>query len=661
MAMLPPNILAAYGGLRQEQEKQFAAHKAYSAKLEKASAKVEDRKGDLDVAGRLLTLLNPATPKAAKDFLFRELSGHVGVDPNAEYAKGVSKVLTGLDPGSAQAARQFLSQNLEGATPGQITEMTKGILTGQVDMNTFVGQIQSQVMAQAGSGNETMTDASTGAPPQQDPNKPTIVKTQTIDPKSGQAIQQAQPFQPEQPGAVGSFEGQRTIPPDMQPANPQLIGALGYAPEGQAVPQLRTRDLLNAGVRIPLSPEEQQKAANEITERSVGINQTLADSAHITDIFSGRPEVLGTVGALTRGIQSTVRQVEGLGRLIYGNFQNEVDPYSPSVDGLASQATQRLMQLHKIDGTAIDSARIQSSVLGLAYRMAIARGIPGGRLTNAIIEQHLAQLGASGSPEQFAAVIQDTNTSILREFDDTMRRQYGISGYDVITRQMTDAQISKQAEHANQLPVDFAKSLLTEAETRQSGGQRQTIQPSSPTLEEERRTLGTLETQGKQRQQQKMQQDMSIQQSQEERAGRQEALANDREDRLVQSTQENQKLQREQFDFTKQRATVQDERDARNAELAAEREQRLIESSTETQKLQREKFEYDKEQDRIRKDKEQQDRIAKAFSIFASGFANAYSGAGGGSSGYNPGPGQDINAFRIAPPPQRTPPRPGGK
>jgi hypothetical protein len=249
--------------------------------------------------------------------------------------------------------------------------------------------------------------------------------------------------------------------------------------------------------------------------------------------------------------------------------------------------------------------------------MAIANDIPGNRLTNAIINQNLIQIGNSASPEQFKAVITDTLGRTTREFDETIRRTVGVSGLGIVARQLTDADIGSMAKSADILPVDFAIALRDEAVRRQSGGATTQVQPSRPTLQEEEKTLGTLETQRKQREISAQQQSQQIQLLQEQRAQESAQRANIREDRMTQAQERSAKLQREEF-------------------------------------------EYRKAQDIKAENRHQQDKIAAAFRSFGEAIAGSIRGGGGGGS-YSAGPGQDVNAFRITPAPQRIPPRPGGK
>jgi hypothetical protein len=296
--------------------------------------------------------------------------------------------------------------------------------------------------------------------------------------------------------------------------------------------------------------------------------------------------------------------------------QNESDVNDSTTRKMAEDVAQRLAQAHGLDPTAEDSARIQSMVLGLAYRMAIARDIPGNRLTNAIINQHLVQIGQSASPEQFQAVLKDNVISLVKEFDDTMRRQLGAAGSDIIARQLSTEDITLMADNVELLPAGLSNALADELEARASGETGGGIQPSSPTLGEEEATLGRAEMAEKQSKIQQREFQNAITLNQEVRARRSEERANQREERIVQQQEVSNQLARERFDFQQEKYAEQEER-------------------------------------------QRQDRIGAAFRQFGAAIASG----GGGNIGVSiqSGGGQDVGAFRIAPAPQRVPPRIPGR
>lgn len=596
------------GDMKRLQDKRAVVlqkHQQYSDMLKQKQHQVDQRKGDLDLAGRLFKVLDSRVPKPARQFLTREIAQHVGVDPKSENFRGVQQVLTSLDPDSLQAMKSSLAGQLKDIPPGEVTQLVKGVMTGELGLNDLLDRIGTDQL-QGAAGQDTLQGGETSVermPPKEDRLEDTAPAV-------------AEPFG-QGPAAVQSFEGQRTVPEGAKQVAPTLVGALGL----DSRTRLRNNDLTAAGFRIPLDEKRQEELATSITTRSTGLSGTLNEAAIITDLFSGRPERLGPVGTLVRGVQSTVRQVEGLLNLVKPGAVNESNPDDAYTQGLARRVGQRLAKLHNLDVDAEASARIQSAILGLAYRMALARDIPGNRLTNAVINQHLAQLGESGSPEQFKAVLSDTLTSLTREFDENMRRTVGVSGLKIMAGQLTNDDIIRMTQPGSidVLPRDFAQTLLEEAKARKAGTPSTGgVQPQSPTLEEEERTLGQLEVQKKTREIERAEQLSEIDASQEARA-------------------------------------------ARTEERALAREDRLAEASIRSGELAREKFQYEKEQDVKLADERRNKEIGDAFLAFGNAIAGSFSRSGGGGGSIpSLGGQQDTSAFRITPAPQRTPPRPGG-
>lgn len=595
-----------FKGFQDKRQQVMQAHQAYSEKLKQKEDQARARGGDLDLAGRLFKILDSRVPKPARQFLTREMAQFVGVDPKSESFKGVSQVLTSLDPDSLKSMSSGLAGQLKGIPPGQVTEIVKGVMTGQVGLDQLLNQFGTDALG-GGAGQDTLQGGEStvekGAGPKEDrleDTEPTV----------------AQPYG-EGPAAVQSFEGQRTIPEGAKQVSPSLVGALGL----DSRTRLRNNDLTAAGLRIPFDEKRQDELATSITTRSTGLSGTLNEAALITDLFSGRPETLGPVGTVLRGVQSTVRQVEGLLNIIKPGTTNEADPDDAGTQALAKRVGDRLSKLHGLDATAESSARVQAAVLGLAYRMALARDIPGNRLTNGIINQHLAQLGQSASPEQFKAVLSDTLSSLTREFDENIRRTTGVSGLKIMAQQLTNDDIVRMTKPGSidVLPIDMAKTLREEIVSRKEGKPGGLgVQPISPTLAEEEQTLGKLETEKKQRDIARSDQSMEIERTREDRA-------------------------------------------ARSEERALGREDRLADASIRSNELSREKFEYEKQHDVKLADERRNKEIGDAFLAFGNAIAGSFGRSGGGGGSIpSLGGGQDQGAFRINPAPQRTPPRPVG-
>jgi hypothetical protein len=563
---MPPQAIDEYRKLKQVQAKRFQQHQQVAQQLQERQAQLNIRKGDMNVATRLMKVLDSRIPSSSRKVMMNELARSIGVDPKGDRYREVSQMMLGLDPDSMGSMRQTFASQLSNAQPGQIVELTRGVLRGDVEITAMADLLQ-----------QTQGEAEATAPPQ--------------------------PFQPG-PGSVRSFEGQRTIPAGSEQASPQLVQALGLPKKSY-----RNQDLVDQGFTIPLDRKAQRELAESISTRSTGVSRTITEAAAMVSLFEGRPEVLGPAGGIARLFDSTVSQLQGFLNLADGGLNSETRQ-------LARDTASSVGRLFETGGAAQDAARIESMVLGLAYRMAIARDIPGNRLTNAIIQQHLRQIGSSSSPGQFKAVLSDTVGSVLREFDETMRRQVGVSGFDIVTKQLSDDDIEQMA-NTDILPTEFYQSLLTEGKARNEGG-RPDVEPSSPTIQEEQETLGKAELERRRTEIETERAKTELAYEGAERAERAETRAIEREERMLRNQEIDNQLQRERFEFQKQQALKAEQRS-------------------------------------------ESDRIAKAFQQFGAAIAGRFRGARVGGGGISMGPGQDVRAFQIAPAPQRIPPRPPGR
>lgn len=630
--------MAEYQQLKARQAATMQQHQQFSQVLQQRQQQNQARQGDLDVASRIMKVLDSRIPKSARQFLNTQLATHMGVDPKNEAFKQTNSMLLGLDPMSAQMLKTQFGQVIQDAEPGQIADMTRGLMTGQLPLDKFIGDIDftGETML-GGEGDDQLTSGAAGG-------ANTTVKAKTP----------AQPFAGG-PGGVQSFEGQRTIPAASQQASPMLLGALGL----DSRMRLRNNDLITNGYRIPLEPKDQEKLAEGIVTRSVGLSSTISEAANMVSLFKGKPETLGPVGSLARGLSGTVQQVQGFLNLVRPG--TTVDGADDATRAVARRVGITVMKGHGIDATADNSARIESMVLGLAYRMAVANDIPGNRLTNGIIQQNLAQLGRSSSPAQFEAVLKDTIAATTREFDEHVRRTVGVDGLPLLARQMSDDDILRAARSGSILPGDMATALRNEAARRVQREPVPGITPASPTLDEEERTLGGMEVETKQRKIEQTEQEMRLARERDERAQSAEVRAEQREDRMATAQQRQADIQKESLDFQRSEASIDNARADRAQDRADEREDRLVATSAASQQLAREQFDYKKIQDRQESDQKQSEAMMSMWIQFGKAIAGIGGGGSGGVSVPSMGGGQDAGAFRISNAPERRAPNPGGR
>jgi hypothetical protein len=569
----------------RQQQAEMLARQQEAINAQKAQA--EARKGDLDMSEHMVHLLDPNIPKPARQFLYKEPSSRLGVDPKGDTSKNVGQMLLGLDPEAMEGIRRNFASKIETAKPGEITQMMKGILTGDM------------------SGLDLIKIAS----------KPTNVPgTVTGEPPApgGPAAPAAAP---EQPVMRRRLKEIGETHPLYQTADPGLVSALGYDPRNP----VRNDDLIKQGYTGPIDAKDQRELTKKINETTAGAIDVMANASRAHQLFRGRPEVLGVVGAAARTVDQVIDQMKGAVQAVGGDMGSA----GPGDEGLKTQAknvAKYISDKYKaagIEQTAVDSSRLQSAVLDMAYSSATARGIPGNRITNAILSQQLKQLGHGQSVAQFEATLADTVARATERVQRQISNDTGIQGFKLNLKNTSMNDLDVITKSPEMIPGGLKESLIGEIQSRLdvAAGKAQPspgkpILRSSPTLEQEQSDVAKEEatrqrrlTFAEQRDQEKLQ------------------LERDRDLRATRA--EISKLEAEKN---------RDEKEERRYQLALRKEERLAAHQRASD-------------------------IGKAFAKLGEALGHSSShqiSAGGGGGGGD----QDAGAFRIAPAPRRKGPEP---
>jgi len=596
-----------YQKLRQAQDLSLQQHQNYAQGLQMKQQQVSMKMDDLSIADRLLKILDPNVNKAARQFLLRELAQTVGVDPKNDNFKAVAQMVGGLDPNTLGGVKGVIMDNLKSADPGQVSQLAKGLLSGTVPLNDLMGKVQSLTRAQAltqpvqessgispaqsaapQQGGTSMQAGSAGATPQQQP-------------------QQAGGQQPA--GSVMSFKEKRTFQPEAERVNPQFADQLGIG----ADKELRNKDFLDKGYTIPLDEKQQAAAASELSLRTPNMTTTLRDVGGVTAAIreTGASESYRTVSQRVIGQMST-----------RPGFVNSSGPGSEGWEAVEGLAQQKAAQLVK-NGDPEAVRNTTNTLLNLSYIGALGGNIPGNKLTNGVLASNINSIN---SMSDMYSVAQGGLEASLKEYDRYTRSVSGQSGLSVMFNKSQDKRslLSDFAHNAEILSPETKQEVIDIGEKWKVGqpiGQQ--IEPASPTLSEERNTLGSMEVQ-------------------------------DEKGKIAERTQ--------RMDIAQQantRAEQSDKRAEDRLDLAGQREDRMAQTQADNQKLEREKFDWQKQKFEEQKGEQSRERIAKAFQHFGAAIAGSVHGVAGISGGGGGGGGQDSSAFRLNPAQQRTPPRPG--
>lgn len=418
---------------------------------------MQARQADLQLGERLLQVLDPRLPKQARQFLFKELSRQIGVDPKGERSKEIGGMLTSLDPQVSEQVRRSISQQIQSAEPGQVTEMTRGILTGQVPVTQLVQSMSMPVAQQEGGGDaEASTDgfsppmrlggpmtrpagADSAVTPAQAPGRP----GDSIAPGRGEGPYRM-PFQAAPSAGVGTVPAERVVPPLLRQVAPELVSILGIDPT-QAY---RVIDIYRGGwSRVPSDFDAQQRLATDIRGVQDGIVNMTVMGNQLVDIIRGRPEVLtlgigripvpfsGTWNLELPNPSSVLTQLGSFGNSLAKTFGWEgtrIDPQSEDGSRVLSQSRELADRVFswspEVQRNANDTAVMQSLLINIAFAMAASKGQTGRFLSDRDVELQLQELGRSADPEQFSNTV---SRVIQRAYDQYRVRMRAQTGGDV--------------------------------------------------------------------------------------------------------------------------------------------------------------------------------------------------------------------------------------
>ena len=556
--------------------------------LAQKQAQLQTRQEDHTLAERMAKLMDPNVPKPARKFLYEELSRASGVDPKGETSRSVGAMLLALDPEALEGLNRNFAGKLADAKPGEIKQLIQSVLTGKMSGMELLKVAGPPATAPAAPAGAAVT-----APPAAAPTPPADAdvkrrRMQTIG---------------ETPAPYAIVE-------------PSLVRALGF----DHTKPIRAQDLAKEGYTIPQTPKEMMELAKEINAVTAGTIDVSVNAARVHQLFAGKPEVLGVVGAAARTIDQAMDQIKGVAQSAGVDLDKTPGPGEKGVKALAVGVASKIQGLYKATGieqTAVESARLQGAVLDMAYSMAVARGIPGNRLTNAIIAQHLNTIGQSQSVKQFEGVLRDAVARATDRSAGQMAERVGNPDWKPNLSATSTENLSIMSMAGNMLPSAFRKNVIEETQRRLDVAEGKTpysigkpITRSSPTLEEE-------------------QADVAKEESTRQR-----------------------------------RLEFAEGREKERLEMERKRDTRAAKAETRAEKAAREKEEHTRFQENMAIRREarleaqtKKDTIGAAFvklgqMIGASGKSLSLpSGASGGGD-------QDAGAFRIAPPPRRAPPSP---
>lgn len=476
---------AAMGGLGQAAPGASGANsprppsmlqKMFESRRQEAEG-IETQQQGLLLGQRLLQVLDPRLPKPARQFLFRELSAAVGVDPKGERAKQLGQMITSLQPEVLEGMRRNVAEQVQ-ANPGEVRNLVRGVFTGQVPIDRIISTMTTAAPTTGSTGT-----TGGGAPGATRLGGPTEAQPSGLTGGGGvtgagalgagalvnTALQLVTPNAPGRPGdtrtppsgapdrvpfthappPAGATPPERQVAPMNREIAPELAGILGL----DQTERYRNRDVMGAGWRrIPSSYEDQQKLANDIRGAQHGAINTMLLASQLTELVRGRPEVLdavrfripGTDNLMSLNPSSLADQVgnfvQGLGTVLGAGrppSREEIDRFIAISRGPSSEDTPALTRAinrvvahlaetgTRVGDTAEVASRVRGIIVPLAFQMAAARGQSGRFLSDRDVELMLNEIGISASPRQMEASIRDMVRRIHDDYNIRMRTHTG--------------------------------------------------------------------------------------------------------------------------------------------------------------------------------------------------------------------------------------------
>lgn len=456
------------------------------AELKQRQAEAETRKQDLMLAERMAKLMDPNVPKPARKFLYEELSKSSGVDPKGDTSKSVGTMLLALDPEALEGLNRNFAAKLKDAKPGEIKQLIQSVLTGKMS--------GMELLKVAGPPAATPATPAGGAGP----------PSPTAPPAPPAAPPAASLLPPSVPDVDAGVKRRRVphigeTPPAYGVVEAGLVKSLGL----DYTKPVRVNDLTKMGYAVPQDPKEQRELAKEMDQIAAGTVDVAVNAARLHQLFAGKPEVLGVVGATARTIDQAIDQIKGAAQM--AGLDTKERQRQVGDDGLkimAEGVTRKIQSLYQATGieqTAVESAKLQGGILDMAYSMAVARGIPGNRLTNAIIAQHLNTLGHSQSVKQFEATLADATARATERSARQVASRVGGSDYQPNFGFASTNDLEIMSNAAGMLPQGIRQNVAAEVQRRLDVAQGKPatagkpVQRSSPTLEEEQAYEGKKE------------------------------------------------------------------------------------------------------------------------------------------------------------------------
>lgn len=455
--------------IRQQQQEALEEHRQFQRQLQEKQLEIRQRQADNAVMGSMLKLFEPGFTTPARKFMFNQFADRLDIPRDAQTRKDFEKMVTSMDTDALNNTKTAITGVFQSLPPGAVEPLAKAVISGQITLDQAFDQARQMQVSGLRAGQDGQ------AQPQQ-PGADLLSPTPTTQQpgieqaQAGGAAPAAAPSEPTTPfelrrrsfellqeGRELTNEGDeagarlrntqaqelRQLARDMEQgkqfdveevarrAEAEAAGEAIGTPRGEARARLKSsvKGLLGiSGADLTRGEAEDlgiftdqvqdPKVVGELLKDKAQTKDAIRQMGELGELVRGRPELLGAVGSIARGIDTLVQQMTALPELIPGVSFSAIRNH-PKIRGvIRSQLAEQ-------------SAEVQSRVTELSFAMANA--VQSGRISNQQVERSLQELGASGSADQFTAVLEDLENRFRQSAGDDFKFRTGVKPLDLMS------------------------------------------------------------------------------------------------------------------------------------------------------------------------------------------------------------------------------------
>lgn len=355
--------------------------------IQKRNAEIQQemqlREMDKAVLSGLEKVFDPKVPAPMRSLILKQSAPHLGIDPKSDQFKAFQETVTKLDSDSLTGLSTAIKIMVPNAEPGQITALSKGVLSGQVTIAQVLDMAKAQAQALREQREQQLLERELGggaaaAQPMQTAPQATMPKKQGGRLLSPQSLSEALPSQPQE--SEKAIESGLPVP-----------GFEALPPAKQNAVQ---RDMERSGADVPteeMTPDRLRKSAIVFQRhgmkeaanfaRLLASDLEKADEGTFLQVDSKTGQVIFSQGGKGGAAKFTEQQSKDL------VFATRAKGALKNLDPIASELTSFKGRVLELDPTGIARAKGQSPNFqkamqsGLEFLQAILRKDTGAAIT----------------------------------------------------------------------------------------------------------------------------------------------------------------------------------------------------------------------------------------------------------------------------------------